>query len=310
MTTPMDSAIRFGSVSKTFGSVRAVESLTFSAPAGAVTVLLGPNGAGKTTTVRLTTGALVADRGDIEVLGLHPKINGDEVRRRVGIVPPKPAFYDQLTGWENLQFAARIFESSETAALDAAERFSIQDALLQEVGGYSTGMRTRLALARAVIHDPEVLLLDEPTAGLDPESSRNVLELIRELAGRGRTIVLCTHLLHEAEGIADQLVLMNNGHAQATGAPQDLAGKYLAEPVVLLDAENRDALSALGHEEGVVSVSWNGSVQVTLDDLNRLPDLVTRLVNDGARITRVEPIGATLEELYFEMQRTHRGDSA
>ena len=310
MTTPMDSAIRFGSVSKTFGSVRAVESLTFSAPAGAVTVLLDPNGAGKTTTVRLTTGALVADRGDIEVLGLHPKINGDEVRRRVGIVPPKPAFYDQLTGWENLQFAARIFESSETAALDAAERFSIQDALLQEVGGYSTGMRTRLALARAVIHDPEVLLLDEPTAGLDPESSRNVLELIRELAGRGRTIVLCTHLLHEAEGIADQLVLMNNGHAQATGAPQDLAGKYLAKPVVLFDAENRDALSALGHEEGVVSVSWNGSVQVTLDDLNRLPDLVTRLVNDGARITRVEPIGATLEELYFEMQRTHREESA
>ena len=306
----MNSAIRFGSVSKTFGSVRAVESLTYSAPAGAVTVLLGPNGAGKTTTVRLTTGALVADSGDIEVLGLHPKINGDEVRRRVGIVPPKPAFYDQLTGWENLQFAARIFESSETAALDAAERFSIQDALLQEVGGYSTGMRTRLALARAVIHDPEVLLLDEPTAGLDPESSRNVLELIRELAGRGRTIVLCTHLLHEAEGIADQLVLMNNGHAQATGAPQDLAGKYLAEPVVLLDAENRDALSALGHEEGVVSVSWNGSVQVTLADLNRLPDLVTRLVNDGARITRVEPIGATLEELYFKMQRTHRGESA
>ena len=306
MTSAMNSAIRFGTVSKTFGSVRAVESLTFAAPAGAVTVLLGPNGAGKTTTVRLTTGALVADRGDIEVLGLHPKINGDEVRRRVGIVPPKPAFYDQLTGWDNLRFAARIFGSNEGAALDAAERFSIQDALLQEVGGYSTGMRTRLALARAVIHDPEVLLLDEPTAGLDPESSRSVLELIRELAGRGRTIVLCTHLLHEAEGIADQLVLMNNGHAQAAGVPQELAGEYLAEPVVVFDAENRDALGALGDEEGVVSVSWNGSVQVTLDDLNRLPDLVTRLVNGGARITRVEPIGATLEELYFEMQRTHR----
>ena len=305
----MDSAIRFGSVSKTFGSVRAVESLTFAAPAGAVTVLLGPNGAGKTTTVRLATGALAADRGDIEVLGLHPSINGDEIRRRVGIVPPKPAFYDQLTGWENLRFAARIFESDEGAALDAAERFSIQDALLQEVGGYSTGMRTRLALARAVIHDPEVLLLDEPTAGLDPESSRNVLELIRELAGRGRTIVLCTHLLHEAEGIADQVVLMNNGHAQAAGAPRELAGRYLAEPVVVFDAENREALSTLDHAEGVVSVSWNGSVQVTLDDLNRLPDLVTRLVNDGARLTRVEPIGATLEELYFEMQRSHREET-
>jgi ABC-2 type transport system ATP-binding protein len=302
----MDSAIRFGSVSKTFGSVRAVESLTFAAPAGAVTVLLGPNGAGKTTTVRLTTGALLADSGDIEVLGLHPKIDGDEVRRRVGIVPPKPAFYDQLTGWENLRFAARIFGSNEEAALDAAERFAIHDALLQEVGGYSTGMRTRLALARAVIHDPEVLLLDEPTAGLDPESSRSVLELIRELASRGRTIVLCTHLLHEAEGIADQLVLMNTGHVKAAGAPQDLAGEYLAEPVVVFDAQNREALGVLDHEEGVLSVSWNGSVRVTLDDLNRLPQLVARLVDGGARITRVEPIGATLEELYFEMQRSHR----
>jgi ABC-2 type transport system ATP-binding protein len=302
----METAIRFGTVSKTFGSIRAVESLTFAAPAGAVTVLLGPNGAGKTTTVRLTTGALVADSGDIEVLGLHPKVNGDEVRRRVGIVPPKPAFYDQLTGWDNLRFAARIFESNEGAALDAAERFSIQDALLQEVGGYSTGMRTRLALARAVIHDPEVLLLDEPTAGLDPESSRSVLELIRELAGRGRTIVLCTHLLHEAEGIADQLVLMNTGHVKAAGAPQDLASEYLAEPVVVFDAENREALGVLDREEGVLSVSWNGSVRVILDDLDRLPQLVARLVQGGARITRVEPIGATLEELYFEMQRTHR----
>ncbi len=305
----MDSAIRFGSVSKTFGSVRAVESLTFTAPAGAVTVLLGPNGAGKTTTVRLATGALVADRGDIEVLGLHPKINGDEIRRRVGVVPPKPAFYDQLTGWENLRFAAQIFNSDEIAALDAAERFSIEDALLQEVGGYSTGMRTRLALARAVIHDPEVLLLDEPTAGLDPESSRNVLELIRELAGRGHTIVLCTHLLHEAEGIADRVVLLNNGHAQATGAPNELAGEYLGDPIVIFDAENRSALEALDHEEGVVSVSWNGAVEVTLDDLDRLPDLVTRLVQEGARLTRVEPIGTTLEELYFEMQRTHREEA-
>ena len=110
-----------------------------------------------------------------------------------------------------------------------------------------------------MIHDPEVLLLDEPTAGLDPESSRNVLELIRELAGRGRTIVLCTHLLHEAEGIADQLVLMNNGHAQATGAPQDLAGEYLAEPVVLFDAENRDALER-SRPSKKVSCPFRGTV--------------------------------------------------
>ena len=302
----MEQAIHFGSVSKAFGSVHAVEALDFDAPVGAVTVLLGPNGAGKTTTVRLTTGALVADRGDIEVLGLHPKVDGDEVRSRVGIVPPKPAFYDQLTGWENLRFAARIFGADEHAALDAAERFVIADALGQEVGGYSTGMRTRLALARAVIHDPEVLLLDEPTAGLDPESARNVLELITEMAGRGRTIVLCTHLLHEAEGIADQVVLMNNGHAQAAGAPDELAGRYLADPVVIFDAENRASLRSLTGLRGVLSVTENGAIHATLEDLTHLPDIVTDLVEAGVRLTRVEPITPTLEELYFEMQRAHR----
>ena len=302
----MDGAIRFDAVTKTFGAIRAVESLDFVAPFGAVTVLLGPNGAGKTTTVRLTTGALKADRGSIEVLGLHPKVDGDEVRQRIGVVPPKPAFYDQLTGWENLKFAAKIFAASETSALDAAERFNISDALQQEVGGYSTGMRTRLALARAVIHDPEVLLLDEPTAGLDPESARSVLALIRELATKGRSIVLCTHLLHEAEGIADHVVLMNEGHAQAAGPPRELANRYIPDPIVLFDAENRQALDQLAGFDGVINTTWNGGVHATLKDLDRLPDLVAGLVEGGARLTRVEPLVPTLEELYFEMQRSHR----
>lgn len=299
-------AIAFSRVSKSFGSVEALHELEFDAPQGSITVLLGPNGAGKTTTVRLTTGALIPDQGSISVLGLDPQIDGTEVRSRCGIVPPKPAFYDELSGWDNLQFAARIWDASDEAARDAAERFDIAHALDKEVGGYSTGMRTRLALARSVIHDPEVLLLDEPTAGLDPESSRAVLELIRELAGKGRSIILCTHLLHEAEGIADQVVLMDEGEARAVGHPLELAGRYMADPIVVFDAEDRAVLRNLEAARGVLRLNWNGSVQVTLDDLDRLPDLVAELVNAGARLTRVEPLRPSLEDLYFEMQRAHR----
>lgn len=306
MTSPMSDAIRFLSVSKAFGEVRALSDLDFVAPSGSITVLLGPNGAGKTTTVRLATGSMQPDFGDIRVLGLVPMDDGREVRARVGVVPPKPAFYEQLTGWENLQFAATIFEASERAARDAAERFDIAHALDQEVGGYSTGMRTRLALARAVIHDPEVLLLDEPTAGLDPESSRAVLELISELAGKGRTIVMCTHLLHEAEGIADQVVLMDKGTTRAAGHPRDLARRYMADPVVIFDAENREVLATLEGRAGVIRMRRNGHVEVALDDLHRLPDLIAELVAGGARLTRVEPKQPTLEDLYFEMQRRHR----
>jgi len=302
----MSDAIRFLSVSKAFGEVRALSDLDFVAPSGSITVLLGPNGAGKTTTVRLATGSMQPDFGDIRVLGLVPMDDGREVRARVGVVPPKPAFYEQLTGWENLQFAATIFEASERAARDAAERFDIAHALDQEVGGYSTGMRTRLALARAVIHDPEVLLLDEPTAGLDPESSRAVLELISELAGKGRTIVMCTHLLHEAEGIADQVVLMDKGKTRAAGHPRDLARRYMADPVVIFDAENREVLATLEGRAGVIRMRRNGHVEVALDDLHRLPDLIAELVAGGARLTRVEPKQPTLEDLYFEMQRRHR----
>jgi ABC-type multidrug transport system ATPase subunit len=301
-----DSAIVLDDVVRTFGPVRAVDGLNLDVPAGSVAVLLGPNGAGKTTTVRLITGALATHSGSLRVLGLDPAKDGDEIRQRTGVVPPKPALYDRLTGRENLAFTADIWGMSHFKIVPAAERFGIAHALDMDVAGYSTGMRTRLALARAVIHDPEVLLLDEPTAGLDPESSRAVLNLIRELAGKGRTIIMCTHLLHEAEGIADQVVLMGAGSARAAGHPTRLAAEYMKNPTVIFDAENRSTLDSLPDHPAVIDAVWNGALHVTLSDLDNLPDLVTEVVKAGARLTRVEPVLPTLEHLYFEMQRTMR----
>lgn len=302
----MTSAISFSSVQKTFGDVLALDHIDISAPAGAVTVLLGPNGAGKTTTVRLTTGAMKADSGAIRVLGLDPVTDGDEVRARVGVVPPKPAFYDQLSGRENLAFAATIFGAQESEASSAAARFGIDHALDQDVGGYSTGMRTRLALARAVLHDPEVLMLDEPTAGLDPESARSVLDLIAEMAGRGRTIVMCTHLLHEAEGIADHLILLEDGSVRTAGNPTELTRRYMPDPIMIVEAEDHESMRFVSELDGVLDVRDNGSWQVTLDSTDRIPDIVIELVKRGVRPTRVEPLSPTLEDLYFEMQRAHR----
>lgn len=305
----MPSAIAFSHVTKHFGDITAVDDLSLEVPEGSITVLLGPNGAGKTTTVRLTTGALLLDEGSVRVLGLDPLHDGDEVRSRCAVVPPKPALYDNLSGWENLGYTADIFGADPKAIGPAAERFGIDHALDLNVGGYSTGMRTRLALARAVLHDPDVLLLDEPTAGLDPESARAVLNLIRELAGRGRTIVLCTHLLHEAEGVADQVVLMGAGQARIVGSQEDLADRYVTNPGVILDAQDRTALDQVSNHDHVVSAEWNGALHVRLTHLDRLPDLVADLVTSGARLTRVEPDNPTLETLYFEMQRSLRGGS-
>ncbi|MEA2002218.1 MAG: ABC transporter ATP-binding protein [Actinomycetota bacterium] len=302
----MPTAIELTHVTRRFGDTTAVDDLSLEIPEGSITVLLGPNGAGKTTTVRLVTGALTTDEGQIKVLGLDPRVDGDEVRARSAVVPPKPALYDRLSGWDNLTFTADIFGADHSTILPAAQRFGIDHALELDAGGYSTGMRTRLALARAVLHDPEVLLLDEPTAGLDPESARAVLNLIRELAGRGRTIVMCTHLLHEAEGVADQVVLMGAGHAQIVGSQQDLAERFVTNPAVVIDAEDRSALENLESHTDVVSARWNGALHLRLTHLDRLPDLVNDLVAAGVRITRVEPDNPTLETLYFEMQRSLR----
>lgn len=302
-------AITFENVVRAFGNIVALRQLDLEVQVGTVAVLLGPNGAGKTTTVRVATGALLADSGRVRILGRDPAAQGKEIRRLTGVVPPKPAFYERLTGRENLEFAAQLWELGTSPPIEeSAARFGINHALEQEVGGYSTGMRTRLALSRALLHEPELLLLDEPTAGLDPESARAVLDLITELAGQGRTIVMCTHLLHEAEGIADQVVLMNEGHAWVAGPPDHLVEKFWRGTRVHLDAENREVLSRVEDFVGVLDTEPNGIVTVELDTLERLPDLVQFLVDSGARLTRVEPIQPTLEQLYFEMQRHRRNE--
>ena len=299
-----DAAVRLQHVRRSFGDVVGLADLSLEAPKGSVTVLLGPNGSGKTTAVRTITGALGPDAGQVEVFGLDPSVDGEEVRRRCGVVSAKPALYDRLSGRDNLRYAADLWRMGGDAPIDAsAARFGIDEALDLRVGGYSTGMKTRLALARAILHDPDLLLLDEPTSGLDPESSHAVLELIDEMAAGGKTVVMCTHLLLEAEGLADQVVMLEQGKDLISGAPADLVARYWPNPRVLVDAEERSALDAMATMEGVVVFSRNGGgALVDLDDLKRVPDLVAGLAARGVRLTRVVPHEPSLEELYFAVR--------
>ncbi len=290
----------------------AVDGLDFEVPRGTVTVLLGPNGAGKTTVVRLVTGALRPNAGAVRTLGLDPDLDdeGTEVRRRCGVVPARPALYDRLSGHDNLAYAAALFEVDRRDAhrriQEAAERFGIADALAQRVGGYSTGMRARLALARAVLHDPDLLLLDEPTAGLDPESARAVLGLIDEMAEDGKTVLMCTHLLLEAEGLADQVVVMDHGRAIVAGSPAELSRRYWPAARVLLDADDPAVLDAARDLPFVRAYERNGVVTVDLEHDTDVPDLVDALVRVGARLKRVEPCSPSLEELYFTIRKQGR----
>jgi ABC-2 type transport system ATP-binding protein len=297
-------------VRRSFGDVVGLADLSLMAPKGSVTVLLGPNGSGKTTAVRTVTGALNADAGRIAVFGLDPATEGEAVRRRCGVVSAKPALYDRLSGRDNLRYAAELWRLGDDAPIDAsAARFGIDDALELRVGGYSTGMKTRLALARAILHDPELLLLDEPTSGLDPESSHAVLALIDEMAAGGKTVVMCTHLLLEAEGLADQVVMLEQGRDLVSGAPDELVARYWPNPRVLVDAEDREALDRAAAMDGVVGFERNGAgAALDLDRLSRVPDLIASLAAAGVRLTRVVPHEPSLEDLYFAVRRQSEED--
>ncbi|HEY6533908.1 MAG TPA: ABC transporter ATP-binding protein [Acidimicrobiales bacterium] len=315
-TTPTDVelTVDLRKVDRWFGSVAALSQLDLAVPAGAITVLLGPNGAGKTTAIRMITGALTPDEGTVRTFGLDPGADGEDVRRRCGVVSAKPALYDRLSGRGNLEYAAELYGMGRKAGdriTAAADRFGIVEALDQKVGGYSTGMKTRLALARSLLHDPELLLYDEPTSGLDPESSYAVLELIREMTAEGRTVVMCTHLLVEAEGLADRIVVLDGGTDLLSGSQDELTRLYWPPNLVHIGATDPGALRQMGKWDGVVSIGSAGDdrpevVQIQVDDPARIPELVTRLVSEGVQVNRVEPHEPTLEALYFAVRRDHR----
>ena len=300
-------------VTHRFGDVVALDDLSFVVPARSITVLLGPNGAGKTTAIRVITGALSPRTGEIRTLGVDPRTDGDQVRPRCGVVSAKPALYDRLSGYDNLLYSAQLYGVAgagvEGRIRDAAHRFGIDAALDHQVGAYSTGMKTRLALTRAVLHHPELVLFDEPTSGLDPESAHAVLALIHEMTAEGCTVVMCTHLLSEAEGLADHIVVMEAGSALVAGSPAGLTERYWPGDQVRVDAEQPDQLDRVATWPGVVAYERDPGepARIHLDHAGRLPDIVLALARDGVRLTRVEPHAPTLEDLYFAVRRGSAG---
>ena len=301
--------VALSGVTRAFGGVRALDELDLVVPPNSITVLLGPNGAGKTTAVRMITGALDPHAGSVRVFGQDPSTDGEAVRRRCGVVSAKPALYDRLTGFDNLVYAAELYglgRHSEDRIRECAARFGIEDALGQMVGGYSTGMKTRLALSRSVLHDPDLLLFDEPTSGLDPESSHAVLDLIRQMQRDGSTVIMCTHLLLEAEGLAEQVVILEGGRNLISGSPGDLTLRYWPHVVVRLDAEHPHTLDVLADHPAVIRYRRGELAEIEIASVDVLPDIVAALVAGGVRVTRVDPHEPSLEDLYFAVRSDTR----
>ncbi len=225
-------------VVKRFGSREALAGLTLSVEPGEAFGLLGPNGAGKTTTIRMACGLLAPDSGRVEFEGFGPPTSA-EVRRVLGVAPQSLAIYDELTCAENLEFFGRLFGMSRSARRERAyaimERVQLEGRARDKVATFSGGMKRRLNLAAALMHEPRIVFLDEPTAGVDPHSRHAILELVRELQGEGVTIVYTTHYMEEAQRVCDRVAVMDQGCLLALGTVDELIAAHGGETVVTVE---------------------------------------------------------------------------
>ena len=303
----MPPALEIERLTVRFGAVTAVDDLSLQVAEGEVLALLGHNGAGKTTTVRAANGLAEPASGSVRVLGRVPATDGPEIRRRTAVLTDTPGIDERLTAREALAFAAELYDlprDGTPARIDALlAELGLAARADDRVGGFSRGMRQRLALARALLHRPALLFLDEPTTGLDPEATRQLHGIIRRIVREdGRTVVLCTHNLFEAESLADRVGIMARGRLRALGTPAELARGIRATDRVTLEVHAADA-EAAARVAGVVSDVTDG-VATLVAELARdaVPDLVARLVGAGVRVYRVTPARATLADAYFALQ--------
>jgi len=295
----MDNAIVVEGLEKRFGSVVALDGVSFSVPTGSVLGLLGPNGAGKTTAVRVLTTILKRTGGRAEVLGIDVGTNPQGVRERIGLAGQYAAVDENLTGHENLWLVGKLShldpKTLRVRNNELLERFDLTDAAARPVRTYSGGMRRRLDLAAALVHRPEVLFLDEPTTGLDPQGRTDLWRVIQELVAEGATVLLTTQYLEEADHLADNIVVIDHGHVIAEGTSTQLKNRLGATIVEVgfcdpATAERgRGVLAALG--ESAVEPDGQTVELKSLDGARVAIDVVRAL--DGEQI---EPVSLVLRE--------------
>jgi ABC-2 type transport system ATP-binding protein len=287
-------------LTKRFGDRTVVRDVDLQVPRGVAFGYLGPNGAGKTTLIRMLLGLTRPNGGTMTLRGLPVPARRAEALSRVGAIVDEPRFHGHLTGTENLAVVAAARRRETFARIPAAlERVGLVHRAGDRVKTYSMGMRQRLGIARCLLADPELLILDEPMNGLDPAGILDFRNLIRALVGEGRTVVLSSHILDEVEKTCDYVAIVDRGEIVTMGPLADLQGE--GEPRVLIGVDGTAAaLEILAAVPGVSDVeSENGVIQASVSDPDVIPELNRRLVQAGLPVRRLEPVRATLEERFL-----------
>jgi ABC-2 type transport system ATP-binding protein len=305
--TMTDPVIRIDKLTKRFGARSAVNGLSLDIPAGTIFGFLGPNGAGKTTTINLLLGLLEPSAGRAEVLGCDTRVSGDEIRAATGALLEHTGLYEQLTAEENLEFYGRAYRMPVSARRDRIEELLTHIGLWERradrVGTWSRGMKQRLALARALLHSPSLVFLDEPTAGLDVVAAKEVREDLASLTEReGATVFLTTHNMAEAERLCDRVAVIRAGSLIAVGEPADLRARGGRQVEIAGRGFGEHLLSVLRARPDVEGlVANNGSLRIDVNGDADVAALVGAIVGSGAQVEEVHRGAASLEDVFLTL---------
>jgi lipooligosaccharide transport system ATP-binding protein len=286
---------------KRYGALEAVRGIDFDVPRGCVYGFLGPNGAGKTSTMRMLYGLSPKTAGRLDVLGMDVATRGREVKRRLGVVPQEANLDEDMTARENLVSYGRFFDITGGALRSRADELLAYVQLTEKadvtVNELSGGMKRRLLIARALLNDPELLVLDEPTTGLDPQSRGLLWERIREQRRAGKTVLLTTHYMDEAEKLSDELVIMDDGRIIERGAPRDLIAKHVGREVLELTVPSEEDKAVLARVEGSILAHERFGADLRLFGASGEAMLEAAGVRGAPHLVR----RATLEDVFLKL---------
>jgi ABC-2 type transport system ATP-binding protein len=303
----MEALIEASGLTKLFDKLTAVEDVTLRVEQGQILALLGPNGAGKTTTIRMLASILPPTRGRARIAGYDVLEQAHHVRESVGLLTEHHGLYTRMRPKAYLAFFGRTYgltqPEAEARAVDLLERFGLTEDADRRLGHYSRGMRQKLALARAMLHDPPVLLLDEPTSAMDPASARMVRQSIQALRSSNRAIIVCTHNLAEAESLADRIAIIRKGRIVALGSPKALKQELLGDPIMELTLAGRldGAVQALpqGIEPLECGDTWLRYRTPAPERAN--PRVLEAMSRAGLSVVTLAEVGRSLEDVYLRV---------
>ena len=303
----MPATVSVRDLRKRYGAVEAARGVSFDIADGEIFGLIGPNGAGKTTTLECVTGLREPDGGTIEVCGIDARRHPHEVKERIGVALQATALQDRITPREALRLFGSLYRS-RVAPADLLDRFALGDKADAPFDSLSGGQRQRLALALAFVNDPELVFLDEPTAGLDPHARRELHADIERMKRDGRTVLLTTHYLDEAERLCDRIAVIDGGRIVAEGSPRALISRSNTPAVVAMTLDRPVDPSLLAGVAGVEAIAVDG-VEIRFRAANAtraVADVTTRLAAQGIELATLHVRKATLEEVFLELTAAPR----